>query len=189
MNESEIRNLLKLVAEGRQDVEQALKQLQHFSFEDLEFAKVDHHRALRLGLPETIYCPGKTPEQIVKIAQALIVKNKLVIATRAEPEMSECITAILPDTHYEPAARMLFWGNMPAENADQKSVAVVSAGTSDLPVAEEAAFFLKLNAVPVIRIYDVGVAGIHRLAANLEKLALPTVDDLIAAVKAVSYKA
>jgi pyridinium-3,5-biscarboxylic acid mononucleotide sulfurtransferase len=141
-------------------------------FADLGFAKPDIDRKARQGVPEVILCTGKSPEQIVKIAQELRRHHPTIIATRATAECAESILPICPDAQYFADARVIVWGTLPKpDSANRQYVAVVCAGTGDVPVAEEACITLTASGINVRRIYDVGVAGVHRLMANMEPIA------------------
>src|SRR5205823_646866 len=141
----------------------------HMPFEDLGFAKVDHHRALRHGMPEVIFAKGKTPEQVVAIAERLLAKSANVLITRADRECAAVVTQRLADGEYLPLSGAIrFWRSRPV-NA-KGGIAVVSAGTSDIPVAEEAQVTAEMMGNTVDTIYDIGVAGIHRLMSNRERL-------------------
>ncbi len=163
------RMLLEQVREGRLSVEQALKKMRGMPYEDLSFAKVDHHRFLQKGFPEVIFCPGKTETQIVEIARRLAAGGAPVMATRAEPGVYRALSDELAGVEYHREARLVLIRTaevvVPAGN-----IAVVTAGTADLPVAEEAALTAELMGGAVSRLYDVGVAGLHRLIDNLEPL-------------------
>ncbi len=138
-------------------------------YEDLGFAKVDHHRYLHKGFPEVIFCPGKTVEQIVEIIRRLIGSGGTILATRAEPAVYEAVHKEFSDAQYHPVARaVVIKGSDSSEPVG--CVGIVSAGTADVPVAEEAALTAELMGSRVNRLYDVGVAGIHRLLDNWEKL-------------------
>jgi len=131
---------------------------------------VDHHRALRRGFPETVLAEGKTPEQVARILGSLAAQSELVIATRASAEHFAAARADIPDAEYHEQARIIRVGPTPGPVADRPPVAVVTAGTSDIPVAEEAAVTAELAACSVERVWDVGVAGIHRLLEHREQL-------------------
>ncbi len=163
------RMLLEQVREGRLSVEQALKQMRSMPYEDLSFAKVDHHRFLQKGFPEVIFCPGKTVPQIVEIARRLTESGAPVLATRAEPGVYHALSVDFPGVEYHREARLVV---IRAEGAPSPvgKIGVVTAGTADLPVAEEAALTAELMGGSVSRLYDVGVAGLHRLIDNLELL-------------------
>ena len=175
MDVQRLRTLLEEVREGTIAVEEALLRLRDLPYEDLGFAKLDHHRALRNGFPEVIYCPGKATEHILAIAERLRLRASRVLATRASPEVAESVIQRFPDTVYHTPARILsIPGAMPpADNpirARLGTVLVLAAGTADVPVAEEAAVTASEMGSPVERLYDVGVAGLHRLLDQREKL-------------------
>jgi len=150
-------------------VEQALERLQVLPYENLGFARIDHHRHLRRGFPEVIFCPGKTVEQVSAIFGRLAKTGGTVLATRAEPEVFEAVRAEHPEAEYHREARaVIIRGEEKPEPTG--CIAVVSAGTADQPVAEEAALTAELIGGRVERLYDVGVAGIHRLFDNWDIL-------------------
>lgn len=170
MNPRQLARLLREVKSGRLPVAEALAQLRALPFEDLGFAKVDHHRELRTGFPEVIYCAGKTPAQVVSIARRIRSRHHLVLGTRCSAEMFAEIARALPEAVYHEAARIMVVGR-PARPAPRaRPAVVVSAGTADLPVAEEAAVTAAVMGCRVERLYDVGVAGIHRLLTHQETL-------------------
>jgi pyridinium-3,5-biscarboxylic acid mononucleotide synthase len=165
MNREQIEALLKEVSEGRATVDVALERLRDLPFEDLGFAKVDHHRALRTGMPEVIFGAGKTPEQVAAIFARMAAAGGNVLATRASREAFDAVAAVEPRAALHAAARCITLEQ--AETPPGRGmVAVVCAGTSDLPVAEEAAITARLMGNTVELIADVGVAGIHRLFAQ-----------------------
>jgi NCAIR mutase (PurE)-related protein len=169
MNEDHLRALLEQVKEGCVDVEDALNRMRHMPFEDLGFAKVDHHRALRQGMPEVIFAKGKTPEQVVTIAQRLLQNAPNVLITRAEPETAIQIQQALPCAEYFPLSGAIrFWGDKALRGKGK--IAVVCAGTSDIPVSEEAQVTAEVMGNEVEAIHDIGVAGIHRLMSNRVRL-------------------
>jgi NCAIR mutase (PurE)-related protein len=168
MDPEAIRTLLEDVRAGRLDLDAALARLRRLPFEDLGFAKVDQHRALRGGAPEAIFCQGKTPEQVVAIAQRLAAAHANVVATRADPAVAEAIAAAgLPHAHHA-LARIVVVRPEPHEGIGL--VVVAAAGTADVPVAEEAALVGEALGSRVERIYDCGVAGLHRLLAHYDRL-------------------
>ena len=170
MNESALRALLESVRSGQTDVNEAVEQLRRLPFEDIGFASVDHHRSLRCGFPEVIFCPGKTPGQVVEIFARLAAGGGNVLATRAEPEVFAAVAGRFPAAEYHEPARAITLRQGPqAEPVGH--VAVVAAGTSDLPVAEEARVTAEVLGGRVTTHYDVGVAGLHRLLAAGEQLA------------------
>ncbi len=166
MKTEALRDLLQQVANGQMDLEQALQTLRKLPFDDLGYAKVDMHRCLRNGVPEVIYCQGKSLAQVQGIAQRLAQHHDNILATRAEPACYEAIKEVLPDCEYHEMARIVVINPRPVVQVG--NIAVVSAGTSDLPVAEEAAITAEVLGNKVHRLYDVGVAGIHRLLHSCE---------------------
>jgi pyridinium-3,5-biscarboxylic acid mononucleotide synthase len=162
----QIRDLLDRLAGGRITTDEALGRLQKLPFEDLGFAKVDHHRRIRNGYPEVIYGEGKTPDQVAEIFARLADHNPNVMCTRASAASAEAVRRRVPEARYHELCRMLELRRDPAQPVG--SVALAAAGTSDLPVAEEAALALEVFGSRVERLYDVGVAGIHRLFAHLD---------------------
>ena len=164
--------LLNAVAQGQVTPEAALEKLKYFAYEAVgEFARVDHHRTLRTGFPEVIWGPGKTPDQIIQIIQAMQARNPCVMATRIEPEVYSQLQAQLPDLHYFPGARICATTALPTEPQHSGIVGLISAGTADLPVAEEAAVTAALCGFQVQKLWDVGVAGIHRLLSHRDAIA------------------
>lgn len=182
MDLNKLRELLSQVQEGKVGVEDAFQELRELPYQDLGFAKVDHHRHLRSGFPEVIFCPGKTVEQICSIFTTLAAKNKVVLATRAEETVFQKLRENFPDIHYHPLARCIVWGS-PIQPYKKGKVLVVSAGTADQPVAEEAAVVAEVMGNPVVRLYDVGVAGIHRLLGNRPQLTEASVVIVVAGME------
>ncbi len=169
MDSNQIRTLLEQVKDGGVSIDQAVDKMRHLPFEDLGFAKVDHHRALRVGMPEVIFGQGKTPEQIAGIAQNLLDRSANVLATRVSPEAAAFVTAAIPEAEHFPLSRIVrVWRDR--EEKGKGTIAVVCAGTADLPVAEECRITAEMMGNKVDAITDVGVAGIHRLFANLDRL-------------------
>ena len=170
MTEDQLRALLEDVKTGATDVEAALERVRHLPFEDLGFAKVDHHRALRHGMPEVVFGLGKTPEQVVMIAGKLLERADNVLITRASPAIAERVMRELPDAeHFPLSGAIRFWRHRTLTGKGK--IAVVCAGTSDIPVAEEARVTAEVMGNEVDSIHDVGVAGIHRLISNRARLA------------------
>ena len=170
MNEDQLQSLLQQVAAGELAPDQAVDRLRLLPFEDLGFAKVDHHRALRTGFPEVIYCERKTPEQVVEIADRLSRMAPCVLATRASREVYEAVAERLPQSEYNELSRCIVIGEKPPPPEGCPSVLVITAGTADIGVAEEAALVAEAAGVPADRLFDVGVAGLHRLLVHHEKL-------------------
>jgi len=164
-----LRDLLENLEAGNLSVDEALKQLRGFPYEDLDYARLDSHRTLRKGFPEVIFCPGKTAEQIVTIAERIRAREDRVMAARASAEVAEALQRAFPDAVYHTAARMVVIGGATPPDG-RGTVLVVTAGTADIPVADEAAVTAETLGSPVDRLYDVGVAGIHRLFGSREKL-------------------
>ncbi len=171
MNPEHLRKILEEVAGGGRTVESALDSLRGGAVEDLGFARVDLHRGVRCGFPEVIFCEGKTPEQARKIARVLFDKCGRVLATRADEEVRAEIAAEFDGEQVEVnvPARAILVGDAPRRTVAGE-VLVVSAGTGDIPVAEEAAFTARATGSPVRTLYDVGVAGIHRLLEAREEI-------------------
>lgn len=170
MDQDALRTLLKQVREGSLAIDDALERCRHLPFEDLGFATIDHHRSVRQGFPECIWGENKSAEQIVAIAGNMIAAAHPIIATRVSAEKAGRVRQSIPELDYHPLARMLTFvaGEIPLRG--KGTVLVVSAGTSDLPVAEEAAITARMMGNTVETVYDVGVAGIHRLVGQWEKL-------------------
>jgi NCAIR mutase (PurE)-related protein len=165
-----LNELLENVQQGDLSVEDALEQLRGFPYEDVGgFARLDSHRSLRKGFPEVIFCPGKTTEQVVHIAGHIRGREGRVMAARASREVAEAVQEAFPEAVYHEAARVIVIGG-PAPQSGRGTVLVVSAGTADIPVADEAAVTAETMGSPVERLYDVGVAGIHRLLGNREQI-------------------
>jgi NCAIR mutase (PurE)-related protein len=168
MDREAIRRILDDVSAGRLDVDAAMTRLRGLPYEDLGFAKIDHHRALRGGAAEAVFCPGKTPEQVVAIVGRLAEHHPNVLATRADPAVATAAAAAgLPYT-YHPAARLLVVRPELVEGVGL--IVVASAGTADLPVAEEAALVAEALGNRVERLADCGVAGLHRLLTHYDLL-------------------
>lgn len=169
MQIEKLQAMLAAVADGSLSPEDAIPKLRNLPFEDLGFAKLDHHRTLRKGYPETIFCAGKTADQVVTIAGKMRDHGSNVLGTRCSPEIGAAVAAAYPEAQYHAVPRAITLIVSPAEILDGY-IAVVAAGTSDMPVAEEAALTCEVFGNRVERVYDVGVAGIHRLFEQREKL-------------------
>jgi len=165
-----IEEILQKVKKQDITVDEAMQSLRGFPYEDLDFAKVDHHRSLNKGFPEVIYSPGKTTEQIIEIAGRLLEKGADVLATRAEHSTYEQLQRTFNAAEYHEMARAIVIYNSQQERVLQGQVVVMAAGTADLPVAEEAALTAEIMGSRVIKAYDVGVAGIHRLFDYWEEI-------------------
>lgn len=171
MNPEALLAMLKQVERGLTTPEEAMRQLSHLPYEDAGFAKIDHHRPLRIGLPEVIYAAGKTPEQVAEIFFRMARAGGDVLATRADEAAASAVLTLVPEASYSKTARAIFLRQSDSANPKGR-VAVLCAGTSDLPVAEEAAVTAELMGARVDRMYDVGVAGLHRLLSQQPVLRL-----------------
>jgi NCAIR mutase (PurE)-related protein len=169
VNAESLRGLLEEVRAGRVKVEDAMEKLKLLPYEDMGFAVVDHHRALRCGFPEVVLCEGKKAGHVLKIAESIVGKGSSLLATRVEPEIAAALASQFPAAEYNEDARTVYH---PGVEAIERvgSVLVISAGTSDLPVAEEAAVTAEATGSVTGRIFDVGVAGIHRVLNHAERL-------------------
>ena len=170
MNAESIRDLFEQVRKRKLSPDEAVSRVRHLPFEDLGFAKVDHHRALRAGMPEVIFGEGKTPTQVASIFKRLAQHEGNVLATRATPEQFRAVRKVVKKAEYRELARAIVLQKDSTRHG-KGSIAIVSAGTSDIPVAEEAVVTAELMGNNVQHLYDVGVAGIHRLLANRQTLA------------------
>ncbi len=166
MDPDRLRDLLESVAARRVPVDEAVRELRELPFRALGFAHADTHRHLRTGFPEVVLGEGKTPEQIAAILVELARGGSTVLATRVSPEAAELVRATVPEARHFPVPRALVVGPTPAPAKGRGTIAVVSAGTADIPVAEEAALTAELAGNHVERLFDVGVAGLHRLVAH-----------------------
>lgn len=170
MNRDELRSLFEQVREGAVDVDAALARMRHMPFEDLGFAKIDHHRELRHGMPEVILAKGKTAEQVVSIARRLLDHSQNVLITRADSATADAVSqSLIGGEHFPLSGAIRFWRDKTVRGKGK--IAVVCAGTSDIPVAEEAQVTAEVMGNQVESIHDVGVAGIHRLIENSARLA------------------
>jgi hypothetical protein len=183
MNADTLRKLLADVRDGRLAPEEALERLRHMPFEDLGFAKLDHHRPLRCGFPEVMFCQGKTVEQVVQIVERMAARGHTILATHATGEMVEAVRSAHPGVVHNEAARVFVVPGGDAIAPLPGLVALISAGTSDQPVAEEARITLECMGGRVETFYDVGVAGIHRLLAHTTALAKASVVIVVAGME------
>jgi NCAIR mutase (PurE)-related protein len=169
MNAKALKQLFDDVRCGRLSPDDAVEKLRHLPFEDLGFANVDHHRALRVGLPEVVFGPGKTPQQLAEIFTRLAKRGNNVLATRVSPDQVRAVRRKLRKAEYHELARAV---TLTRDDTiyGKGTIAVISAGTSDIPVAEEAVVTAQVMGNEVVHVYDVGVAGIHRLLARRELL-------------------
>lgn len=167
MTPEEIKRILEEVSSGKVSVDDAMKNLRDLPFEDVGFAKIDHHRELRTGYPEVIFCSGKTTEQIVKIIRMMYDKGNNILGTRANEDIFKEVSNHFPEAVYNDAARAIVIKRNTPETPESY-ISIVTAGTADIPVAEEAAVTAEIFGNRVERIFDVGVAGIHRLYQRLD---------------------
>jgi pyridinium-3,5-biscarboxylic acid mononucleotide synthase len=179
-----LQALLNAVATGQTSPEDALADLKYLTYEPIgNFAKIDHHRTLRTGFPEVIWGPGKTPDQIVEIILGMRSKNPCVMATRIRPEVYAQLQTRLPDLVYFESAQICATTPLPDQPKHPGTIGLLSAGTADLAVAEEAAITASLLGFSVTRFWDVGVAGIHRLLSAREAISQPQVLIVVAGME------
>ncbi len=168
MNQEQLTSLLERVREGSLDVSDALRRLRTLPYENLGFASLDHHRVLRQGFPEVIFCEGKTEQQVVAIARTLLNKNDSLLATRVDRSVAKALLRLKRGAVYHEAARVV--SIAPPEQVRKGSVLIVTAGTADIPVAEEARVTAETMGSYTETLYDVGVAGLHRLLGQQDRL-------------------
>lgn len=169
MTEDQLRELLGGVQSGAVNIDQALERMRHMPFEDIGFARVDHHRALRHGIPEVVFAMGKTVEQIVSIAEHIVARSPNVLITRTDAVKAAGLLERFPEAEHFPASGIVrIWRDRTMTGKGE--IAVVCAGTSDIPVAQEAQVTAETMGNKIVSIYDVGVAGIHRLMASRREL-------------------
>ncbi|MFO7706814.1 MAG: nickel pincer cofactor biosynthesis protein LarB [Desulfobacterales bacterium] len=170
MDTGRLLSLLHSVAAGETPAEEAARRLRHLSVEDIGFANIDHHRSLRKGFPEVIFGEGKSSAQIAAILERMRPQERVVLATRVDREKAQEVLARHPDAAYDPEARMLVLETAPVPVQGRGTILVISAGTSDIPVAQEAAVTARAMGNRVETLFDVGVAGIHRLFQHRERI-------------------
>ncbi|MEW6184538.1 MAG: nickel pincer cofactor biosynthesis protein LarB [Thermodesulfobacteriota bacterium] len=171
MNPDRLKDLLKQVRSGKVSVEQAMDKMKHLPFEDIDFARIDHHRSLRKGFAEVIFGQGKTVRQIIDIMSRLKKNRENILVTRLDPVKAKAVVKHFPEAEYHPLSRVLTCLTRPVKAQTGRGlILVISAGTSDMPVAEEALLTARIMGNAVEYLYDVGVAGLHRLMANQEKI-------------------
>ncbi|MFC1719363.1 nickel pincer cofactor biosynthesis protein LarB [Candidatus Poribacteria bacterium] len=165
-----LRDLLTQVKSGTLDTDEALERLRGFPYDDMGFAKIDSHRHIRCGFPEVIFCQGKTVEQIVKISSRMLESNNNLLATRASQEIYDAIRETEPTAQYNELGRVITVTRSQCDPPEGGLILVITGGTADIPVAEEAFVTAEIMGNNVERLYDVGVAGLHRLLGNKDKL-------------------
>lgn len=183
MDSERLVQLLEKVRERELNVQQAMIQLRHLPYEDLGFAKIDHHRAIRQGFPEVVLGQGKDAKDIVAIVRALHRQKNNILVTRMEPQKMALVKKSLPKMRYHPRARAATWTQRPIKPSGKGLLLVVCAGTSDIPIAEEAVLTATLMGNRVEKLFDVGVAGIHRLLENRQRLEAAAVLIVIAGME------
>ncbi|MEI6208055.1 MAG: nickel pincer cofactor biosynthesis protein LarB [Desulfuromonadales bacterium] len=183
MNAENLNKLLSSVKEGAVSIDDAAKRLKQLPYQDLGCAQIDHHRELRQGMPEVIFGEGKTVEQIIAIISAMADKGSNVLATRLDKDKAAIILSAFPISSYHAEARCLTLEQHPPERRGKGTILVISAGTSDIPVASEALVTARFLGNKVEHLYDVGVAGIHRLLARGEQLAAASVIIVVAGME------
>ena len=183
MTPEKLRELLERVSGGDLAPDKALEELKHLPFEDLGFARVDHHRELRTGAAEVIFGQGKTSEEILAIAGKMVERDANVLVTRIAPEAAEALCRAFPGAEFNERARIVRLVRKPATPDTLGTVLVLAAGTTDLPVAEEAVFTLETLGQPVESLYDVGVAGIHRLLSERDRILAASVLVVVAGME------
>jgi len=183
MTPKRLRELLDRVAAGDVPVDRALAEIKHLPFEDLGFARVDHHRALRVGFPEVVFGQGKTAEQVAAIAQRIVAAGHDLLVTRIDPGAAARVVESIPGAVHDPVARTISVRVSTETVATRGTVLVVAAGTTDQPVAEEAVRTLEAFGQPVDRLYDVGVAGLHRLLEAREAIVSASVLVVVAGME------
>jgi len=182
-NEQTIRQMLNRVAQGQQSIDDAMASLRSLPYEDAgDFAKLDHHRSLRQGFPEVVFCSGKTVPQVAEIVSRLARHHPRALGTRASVEQFDAAKKLVPDLQYNELARAI-WLDREPQRQRKPGIALIAAGTSDLPVAEECALTLDLMGHAAQRIYDVGVAGLHRLLTHVPAIQAATVVIVVAGME------
>ncbi len=159
----DLRKLLQDVKDGSTNIDDALSSLKNLPYEDIGYANIDHHREIRNGYPEVIYCEGKSDEHILGIIKRMMEKGSNILGTRCRKETFEKVKRVYPSSEYEEISKILKIKNHKISNIGKGKIVIVSGGTSDIPVADEAYYTAKFLGNNVERVYDVGVAGIHRL--------------------------
>lgn len=182
MDEKTLRQLLTGVRDEQLSIDEALDNLRKLPFMDLDFAKLDSHRTLRNGFPEVVFCSGKREEHVVAIVERLAAGPGPVMATRATPELFTAVKKAVPGVVYNDLARIIIYEPNPLPKRSG-SILVITAGTSDIAVAEEAAVTAEVMGNPVDRLFDVGVAGLHRLLAHLDRITAATVIVVVAGME------
>ena len=166
MDKDQLIQLLKAVANGKTAAADAAARLEHLAYEDITYAHIDHHRSLRKGFPEVIFGEGKTADQIAGIMEKMKAQENIILVTRIDPEKADVVLSRFPQAVYHSDARMVVLKIRPVKNRGRGSILIISAGTSDIPVAKEAYLTAEAMGNTVATIFDVGVSGIHRLLSH-----------------------
>ncbi len=169
MNEEKIKTLIAKIQGGEISADEAVSMLKTLPYEDIDFACIDHHRPIRTGQPEVIYSEGKTDQQVKDIAEKLSRNNRVIMATRATPDLFRFLKPFFSRISYNASGRIIVIGDIP-EPVTEKRILVITGGTTDIPVAEEAAVTAEVMGSPVDRLFDVGIAGVHRILSKIELL-------------------
>lgn len=169
MNEQKIKSLIEKISSGEVTKDEALSLLRTLPYENIDFACIDHHRPIRTGQPEVIYSEGKSNTQVKEIAEKLSANNRVIMATRASEELFRFLKPHFPEIEYNTHGRIIIIGERP-EPVTEKRILVLTGGTTDIPVAEEAAVTAEVMGSPVDRLFDVGIAGVHRILSKIEML-------------------
>ena len=183
MNLNSLDKILTSVASGKTTVDDAIVSLKYLSFEDIEYAHIDHHRSLRKGFPEVIFGQGKTSDQIIGILEKMMLQENIILITRINNYLAEKVISHFPDIEYHEDANMAVWKKHEIAMQGKGTIVVLSAGTSDIPVAKEACLTAKYMGNNVESIFDVGVAGIHRLFDHKELIYKATVLVVVAGME------
>jgi NCAIR mutase (PurE)-related protein len=183
MNPTDLRDLLTALSQGTLTVDEGIDRLRTLPFEDIGVAAIDHHRELRLGVPEVVFGAGKSAGQLRIIVEKMIERGSNVLVTRVSPEKAEALLPLHPVAEYDPDGRILFLEQKPVEIVGRGKVLVVCAGTSDIPVVREASVTARMLGNEVEELIDVGVAGIHRLLSRAERLRAATVVIVVAGME------
>ena len=170
MNIRKLEDLLKKVKSGKTSLDKAISELKSLPFQDLGFTRIDHHRSLRKGFPEVIWGEGKTSPQIISIMKQLKIKGQNILITRLEEKKARDIKRVFPQSHYSPRSKVLTYLTHSVKLEGKGTILVITAGTTDIPVAEEAAVTAQIMGNRVETLFDVGVAGIHRLLYERQRL-------------------
>ena len=183
MNQVALNALLQQVASGQMPVEAAQQKLANLAVENINYAHIDHHRSLRKGFPEVIYGEGKTTEQIIGIMEKMALQEAVILVTRVDEKKAEAVTGRFQHATYDENARMIVYQKGPVANTGRGTIVVVTAGTSDIPMAQEALLTARAMGNEVQHVFDVGVAGIHRLFAYQSMLEKATVLIVVAGME------